>query len=236
MPSSTLKISIAQTCPANGSLKFSSRGSASPEFDVFANIRRNLSIIAKSVKDASENGSELVVFPEYFTQGSLDGRAVSSSMMVHCYVSFIDIIPTQYLAQPAHHILQELRILAIRHNIAIAGTIVEPDCLCPQPPTSPFSTSPSNRATWAKKIRHSHPHAFGQDHSPSHANRATDEKDLPKEDAHTARCQKLLNVAYFVEGGTGEIIGRYVKKNLWISERYAGFTEHSSAAESDLRR
>jgi len=29
----------------------------------------------------------------------------------------------------------------------------------------------------------------------------------------------MINVAYVFEGGTGNIVGRYVKKNLWISER-----------------
>jgi hypothetical protein len=32
-----------------------------------------------------------------------------------------------------------------------------------------------------------------------------------------ARSQMRLGVS--IEGGTGKVIGRYVKKNLWISER-----------------
>jgi hypothetical protein len=72
-----IKISIAQTCPVNGPEEFSPQDTASLNFDVFASIRKNLDVIAKTVELASKNGSELVVFPEYFTQGSLDGRAVS---------------------------------------------------------------------------------------------------------------------------------------------------------------
>jgi hypothetical protein len=42
---------------------------------------------------------------------------------------------------------------------------------------------------------------------------------LPEDDQEDHETQRLLNVAYFIEGGTGEVVGRYVKKNLWISER-----------------
>lgn len=135
------------------------------------------------------------------------------------------IIPQQYLAQPAHHILQELRNLAIRHNISIAGTIVEPDHVSAQPDTSPFTSSPSDRSAWAKYIRQTLPETFGHSYSASHADRASESKDLPAEDEQSGITQKLLNVAYFIEGGTGEIIGKYIKRNLWISERYVAFPD-----------
>lgn len=53
---------------------------------------------------------------------------------------------------------------------------------------------------------------------------------MPREGEEQEQSQKLLNVAYFVEGGTGEVIGRYVKRNLWISEReylHPGSEEHT---------
>jgi hypothetical protein len=62
--------------------------------------------------------------------------------------------------------------------------------------------------------------------------RSNDEKDMPQSSASStgdanadvASKKKLINVAYFIQGGTGEIIGRYVKKNLWISERSVLFS------------
>lgn len=53
---------------------------------------------------------------------------------------------------------------------------------------------------------------------------------MPAEEEEQGQSQKLLNVAYFIEGGTGEVIGRYVKRNLWISEReylHPGSEEHT---------
>lgn len=78
-----IKISIAQTCPVNDSTEFSSQDIASPNFNVFDSIRQNLDVIARTVELASQKNSELVVFPEYFTQGSLDGRAVSRRRCCH---------------------------------------------------------------------------------------------------------------------------------------------------------
>lgn len=55
--------------------------------------------------------------------------------------------------------------------------------------------------------------------------REGDDKDLPK--AHVAdnmrndeRVEQMVNVAYVFEAGTGNTVGRYVKRNLWISERF----------------
>jgi hypothetical protein len=33
------------------------------------------------------------------------------------------------------------------------------------------------------------------------------------------RLINMSNTAYFVEAATGEVVGRYEKKNLWIPER-----------------
>jgi hypothetical protein len=74
-----MKISIAQTCPSDGPGTFPAEAASAPDFDAFSNIRGNLVNISQSVKAASESGALLVVFPEYFTQGSLDGRAVSTA-------------------------------------------------------------------------------------------------------------------------------------------------------------
>lgn len=72
--------------------------------------------------------------------------------------------------------------------------------------------------TWNEYIRQSHPDAFGKA-QPKFHDRSSDNKDLPEDDQQSGQPQRLLNVAYFIEGGTGKVIGRYVKKNLWISER-----------------
>jgi hypothetical protein len=61
--------------------------------------------------------------------------------------------------------------------------------------------------------------------------REGDTKDLPTKGTHSSGTDKseevetMINVAYVFEGGTGNIVGRYVKKNLWISERCVG--DHS---------
>ena len=88
------------------------------------------------------------------------------------------------------------------------------------PESSPFSSEApsSTRKEWNDFIRDSHPNAFGSLQVPLH-DRSSDDKDLPGDDQQSEGLRRLLNVAYFIEGGTGKVIGRYVKKNLWISER-----------------
>lgn len=72
-----MRISVAQTHPVDGPRIFSKEPTTSADFDAFANIRRNLAGVSQAVKAAKDGGASLVVFPEYFTQGSLDGRGVS---------------------------------------------------------------------------------------------------------------------------------------------------------------
>lgn len=95
--SPNIKISIAQTCPLNGPTEFSTQNIAAPDFDLFDSIRQNLDVVARTVELASQNGSELVVFPEYFTQGSLDGRAVSRVG----YPSAVSLLPFRNSISPS---------------------------------------------------------------------------------------------------------------------------------------
>jgi hypothetical protein len=70
---SKLRVALAQTCPANAEV-----GSYDPAADPFLSIERNLLDVTEHVKNASREGAEVVVFPEYFLQGLLDqGRQVS---------------------------------------------------------------------------------------------------------------------------------------------------------------
>lgn len=103
--------------------------------------------------------------------------------------------------------------LAKTYNISIAGTIVEPG---PQ-----------------RKAGHHHKHP---------ASRADNEKDLPEEEdddgpeatdeASEGGTMTMVNVAYVFEGGTGKEIGRYVKRNLWISERWDAFDQQRCRCSS----
>ncbi|KAJ9105988.1 hypothetical protein QFC19_003323 [Naganishia cerealis] len=189
----TLSFAVAQTCPLDGPRTFSSEQRHAHDFDVFASIAQNLATISKAAEDAHANGSDLVIFPEYYTQGSLD---------------------------------------AIRLDIAIAGTIVELEDVSAssQPNLSPFPTSDNeqqeqktSRDAWAQHVARMYPETFNSTHPSSTTHqRSNDEKDLPHDESTAtpeATSRNLLNVAYFIQGGTGEVIGRYVKKNLWISER-----------------
>ncbi|KAJ9103244.1 hypothetical protein QFC21_002667 [Naganishia friedmannii] len=236
-----LKIAIAQTSPLNGSCTISTNDVQPSAFNVFSNITQNLLVISKAAENAKTHGkAELVVFPEYFTQGSLDGRS--------------------YLAEPAKWILEYLKQLARRLDISIAGTIVEledSNATASQPQVSPFLSSDDakSRKSWTQYISVEYPETFNTDpdtgNSSSSSNldhhRSNDEKDLPQHTSSSSaaastgagaraadgagdRSKKLINVAYFIQGGTGEIIGRYVKKNLWISEReylHPGTDDHS---------
>jgi hypothetical protein len=70
---SKLRVALAQTCPANAEVD-----SYDPTVEPFASIERNLLDVTEHVKTASQEGAEVVVFPEYFLQGLLDqGRQVS---------------------------------------------------------------------------------------------------------------------------------------------------------------
>ncbi|KAJ9119105.1 hypothetical protein QFC22_003596 [Naganishia vaughanmartiniae] len=221
----TLKIAIAQTSPFNGANEIRTEDLETPAFNVFSNIAQNLSVISRTAEVAKHGGSELVVFPEYFTQGSLDGRS--------------------YLAEPAKWILEYLQQLARRLGISIAGTIVEledSNGTASQPQISPFLPSDDDNAgrqSWKQYISREYPETFEIDGTADISStnidhhRSNDEKDIPNssslsdaaastESAGKPRQKKLINVAYFFQAGTGEVIGRYVKKNLWISERFVG--------------
>jgi len=67
-----LRVALAQTCPTNAEV-----GSDNIS-DPFSTIERNLLDVRERVETASEEGADVVVFPEYFLQGLVDqGRQVS---------------------------------------------------------------------------------------------------------------------------------------------------------------
>ncbi len=67
-----LRIALAQTSPISAPL------GGIPDAP-FANIDANLRDVAARVAEAKAGGADVVVFPEYFTQGICDGRQVSFS-------------------------------------------------------------------------------------------------------------------------------------------------------------
>jgi predicted amidohydrolase len=85
--------------------------------------------------------------------------------------------------------------LAREFDISIVGTIVHADSQG-LPETSPFAhlytSSERDIASWSAFVR-SNPVT---NHSP-----------------------KLRNVAFFIEGGTGNLVDEYAKRNLWHPER-----------------
>jgi hypothetical protein len=149
----------------------------------------------------------------------------------------------QYLVHPGDLLVEHLKFLAAKYNVSICGTIVEPQNHEPEQepkrmPDLAFEQIPGSERSpradqeWTKYIQR----VYGQ----SPANRIKieegvqhvregDSKDLPsgrllpnsddKDDLKSERVEEMINVAYVIEGGTGHIVGRYVKENLWISER-----------------
>ncbi|BEI81291.1 hypothetical protein CcaverHIS002_0204510 [Cutaneotrichosporon cavernicola] len=92
-----LRIALAQTSPVSASL------GTIPE-QPFTNIDTNLRDIAARVAEAKANGADVVVIPEYGTQGIVDGR--------------------QYLTFPAEHIFTFLRKVALNNGVCLVGTVV----------------------------------------------------------------------------------------------------------------
>lgn len=69
-----LRIALAQTSPVSAPL-------GGIPAQPFANIEANLRDIAARVAEAKTNGADVVVIPEYGTQGLCDGRQVSSTVV-----------------------------------------------------------------------------------------------------------------------------------------------------------
>lgn len=113
---------------------------------------------------------------------------------------------TQYLTFPSVHLTTALQDLARENDIAIVGTIVHGSLPSsaqgqPFPASSPFSsTSQDNKITsaqleWAKYLQQ----------YPA----TTEDNSNPV----------LHNTAFYIEGKTGEVVGKYIKRNLWHPER-----------------
>lgn len=134
---------------------------------------------------------------------------------------------------PAKHALAVLQSLARDHDICICGTIVEPRSTdkhplpsAPEPAQSPFEGLSrgveANTAViqaWNDYLIKAFPHIAASPSTPAEAHRHAEDKDLPESSAQKDRILDVANTAYFIEAGTGDIIGRYEKKNLWIPER-----------------
>ncbi|GFZ47998.1 hypothetical protein JCM24511_05745 [Saitozyma sp. JCM 24511] len=198
-----MRIALAQTSPISapsGPAALEKPHSSSP----FPTLDENLVGAVKAVEHAVAQKADIVVFPEYFLQGIANESR-------------------QYLTFPAAHLLAFIQSLAKRYNVAIVGSIVHgalPLSAEGQsfPASSPFAHIPlsctgSPRPTkitpsqleWAKFIEQNLP--------------TTEENSEPV----------LKNTAFYVEAGTGELKGDYVKRNLWHPERdylTAGEEEH----------
>ncbi len=74
MPTS-IRIALAQTCPLNAPSPLPRPTTGSPS--ILAPFEKNLEKAAEWIVKASKEGAEVVVFPEYFLQGIVDGREVS---------------------------------------------------------------------------------------------------------------------------------------------------------------
>ncbi|KAF7973026.1 hypothetical protein HWV62_16424 [Athelia sp. TMB] len=232
-----LRIALAQTCPINASETASATFDASAP--LLAPLASNLAKVAEWTEKASGEGADVIVFPEYFLQGIVDGK--------------------EYMVHPAQHAIDYLCVLAKKHTISIVGTIVEPQMNSavvsgvPEPTTSPFSHLLSNTApdsavqqSWHDFFVARYPHCFEASlPSASEKRKALDpdSKDLPApvvedepslmdqakqfvglstEKAPTPEKERPLymsNTAYYIDGDTGTVVGRYSKKNLWIPER-----------------
>jgi predicted amidohydrolase len=135
----------------------------------------------------------------------------------------------QYLVHPARYLVEYLQHLAKTHNVSICGTIVEPKSHQPkqEPSVSPFNyledeNLESNGDVWTSYIRRLYSSDEPATLSAPHA-REGDDKDMPAvkpgKQHDDERVDQMINVAYVFEAGTGKAVGRYVKRNLWISER-----------------
>lgn len=248
-----LRIALAQTCP------ISAPETASATFDpsapLLAPLEKNLAKVAEWTEKASQEGADVVVFPEYFLQGIVDGKEVSQWLhLSYSNALLIDSFRKQYMVHPAQHAIDYLCALAKKHSISIVGTIVEPQMKSgpptttssvPEPTTSPFSnTTPDSviQESWHDFFVARYPHCFDASLPSASEKRKgldPDSKDLPapavddepslidqtKEVAGlSAEKEKerplyMSNTAYYFDGDTGTVTGRYSKKNLWIPER-----------------
>lgn len=82
MSSTTLKVALVQTCP----LSAKEASYPGPNEDPFEVLHTNLEDTANYVKQAKEQGADIVCFAEYYLQGILnEGRQVSAASLVSPY-------------------------------------------------------------------------------------------------------------------------------------------------------
>jgi hypothetical protein len=134
-----------------------------------------------------------------------------------------------------------LSSLAKQHDISIVGTIVQPRSYSSkatsvsftEPTTSPFLQTSASSAEqpivdeWNTYLTSIYPHCV-ESHQPEDrtAHRHGDDKDRPTSDEAdfknpiSQRPINMANTAFFIEGGSGKVVGKYEKKNLWIPERW----------------
>ncbi|KAK4684937.1 hypothetical protein P7C73_g5227, partial [Tremellales sp. Uapishka_1] len=200
MSASTLRVALAQTEPRNAP---PGKRIAAKDIDgdtPFPTIDYNLQDALRQVEQAVKEKAELVVFPEYFLQGiANEGR--------------------QYLTIASDHLITHLSSLAAHHSICIAGTVVHgvlPAGSAPPPISNPFAHLPLSSTQRVsdregEKVQYQEWARYLESYSEAKA------EDEPE----------LKNTAFFINE-KGELIGEYIKKNLWHPER-----EYLTAGDED---
>jgi hypothetical protein len=76
--SPTLRIAIAQTHVLSAPPSLPS----TPTSSILAALEANLRTVVQYTENAAKDGADVIVFPEYFLQGIVDGREVRAATRV----------------------------------------------------------------------------------------------------------------------------------------------------------
>jgi hypothetical protein len=74
--SPTLRIAIAQTHVLSAPPSLPS----TPASSILAALEANLRTVVQHTENAAKDGADVIVFPEYFLQGIVDGREVRAAI------------------------------------------------------------------------------------------------------------------------------------------------------------
>ncbi|WRT70818.1 uncharacterized protein IL334_007817 [Kwoniella shivajii] len=200
-----IRIAVAQTATVvapEGPPALEKAHSTSP----FSTIDQNLVNAISYVERAAKDHADVVIFPEYFLQGLVNEHR-------------------QYLTFPSKHLITFLQKLAKEHKLSLCGSIVHgtrEDGSAPFPESSPFShiplTSTPDINTKSKTSSSSITAAQLE-----WAEYLEKQPSTMEENAKPT----LYNTAFFIDD-RGELIGEYIKKNLWHPER-----DYIKAGEED---
>ncbi|WOO82226.1 putative nitrilase [Vanrija pseudolonga] len=186
----TIKIAIAQTY-----VQSADEGPAKLEkphtTTPFPTLDQNLIDVSARVAEAAKLGADVVCFPEYFLQGIVnEGR--------------------QYLTFPSTHLTSFLQTLAKQHHISIVGTIVHG--VLPESAAFSHAAFPSG-----SPFEHLHANTNPGKITPAQLEWAKWLEQHPATVEDNAR-PVLSNTAFFIDEN-GNVVGEYVKQNLWHPER-----------------